>query len=174
MTTSFNQSDGAYALLIQPDGKILVGGDADSETSGGHFNFTLLRYNVDGTLDTTFAQNGIASTSLGEYYGHQLRVLLFQGDKILAAGAVSDGYNRDFALLRYNADGSLDFDFAGDGAITTDLGSTNDTIYALAWQSADKVIAAGGTERTFALARYEMDGKTYRIFLPVIRQDSKE
>lgn len=171
VTASFGQSDGAYALLIQPDDKIVVGGDADSETSSGHFNFTLLRYNSDGIPDTTFAQNGIASTSLGEYFDHKLRVLSLQGNQILAAGGVSDGYNRDFALLRYNADGSLDMDFAGDGAITTDFGSANDTIYALAWQSEAKLIAAGSTDRTFALARYEMASKTYRVFLPSILQN---
>ena len=66
--------------------------------------------------------------------------------------------NFDFALARYNPDGTLDHSFGGDGIVTTDLGTASDGISDVALQPDGKIVAVGSTEQDAALARYNPDG----------------
>jgi hypothetical protein len=72
----------------------------------------------------------------------------------------------DFALARYNADGSLDAIFSGDGKVTTDFAGDEDQARAVAIQTDGKIVAAGGAvvsgTRDFALARYKVCRVTSR------------
>jgi len=64
--------------------------------------------------------------------------------KIVVAGYSNNGSNNDFALVRYNTDGSLDTNFDSDGKVTTDIGGdSNDAAYSVAIQSDGKIVAAG-------------------------------
>ena len=63
--------------------------------------------------------------------------------KIVAAGHAIIGSTADFALVRYNLDGSLDTTFDTDGKVTTAFGSGNDTAFAVALQPDGKIVAAG-------------------------------
>ncbi len=105
-TTEFGGSGGtANGVALQPDGKIVAAGH-------GGAGFALARYNTDGSLDSSFDGDGKQTT---EFAGGAAAAVALQGDgKIVAVGrAVGDGM--DFALSRYNADGSLDSSFDGDG-----------------------------------------------------------
>ncbi len=86
--------------------------------------------------------------------------LAIQSDgKLVAGGYASDSSTIDFALARYNGDGSLDTTFDADGMLTTAFGSGYDYAYALAIQSDSKLVMAGsahnGSNDDFALARYD-------------------
>jgi uncharacterized delta-60 repeat protein len=89
-------NDIAYALIIQGDGKIVVGGDSGSR-------FLLMRYNADGSLDTDFGADGVTTTVIGNF-GCQAYALAIQTDgKYVLAGCYRpSGYNgtRDFVLAR--------------------------------------------------------------------------
>lgn len=153
--STFSNGDAANAVVIQSDGKIVAAGSATP--SGGGSDFALVRYNPDGTLDTSFGTGGKVRTDFAA--GDVIRGLVVQADgRIVAAG--SDG--ADFALARYNADGSLDTSFGTGGKVTTDFGGALDRAWALVLQS-DGALIAGGNAQTatgqhFALARYASNG----------------
>ncbi|MEJ7701193.1 MAG: delta-60 repeat domain-containing protein [Pyrinomonadaceae bacterium] len=130
ITTDFGDfGNYVYAsdVVIQPDGKIVAAGGSrsdDFEDDSGVF--ALARYNADGTLDATFGSGGKVITDFG-YPGYVpgLSGLALQADgKIVAAGTVRP-FNEDFALVRYNTNGTLDTTFGAGGKITTDFGGSD-------------------------------------------------
>ena len=131
-------SDIGYAVAAQSDGKIVVAGSSNG-------NIFVARYLSDGSLDPTFGTNGIVTTDLGgtDYaYG----VAIQSDGKIVVAGQTGT----DFALVRYNTDGSLDTTFGSNGWTTTDFGGT-DCAYGVAMQSDGKIVVAGCSGSSFAL-----------------------
>jgi uncharacterized delta-60 repeat protein len=156
VTTNFtSRFDTAYGVLVQPgDGKIVAAGRVAG--SGGRFG--LARYNPDGSLDATFGGDGKVTTNFTTGFEDAAFDVVLQADgKIVAAGVARD----DFALARYNADGSLDTSFGGDGKVTTDFAGFLDAAFGVAIQPADgKIVAAGMALSVgrLALARYNTDG----------------
>ncbi len=127
----------ANNLAIQSDGKIVVAGTGDSD-------FAVVRYNIDGSLDTSFGEDGIVTTNIGAFpendFGYGLAI---QPDgKIIACGT---GETDLFAFARYNSDGSLDTSFSGDGKATVNvMGSANrNAAYSVAVQPDGKIVAVG-------------------------------
>ncbi|MCP4375674.1 MAG: hypothetical protein GY794_05805, partial [bacterium] len=150
--------DYAQSVTVQSDGKILVAGYSRINNVGGGDDLALVRFNPDGTVDTSFDgdgdNDGIITTDLGSTEDRAYEVTLQDDGKILLAGYG----NNDFALVRYNTDGSLDTTFDDDGIATTDLGTK---AYGVALQSDGSILVAGQTyidSRDFALVRYNADG----------------
>jgi uncharacterized delta-60 repeat protein len=120
-----------------------------------------------GSLDLSFGTNGKVATSLsatGHSYGSASAI---QSDgKILAAGYAYFGNNIDFALTRYNTNGSLDLSFDGDGKVTLDLGDLYDFCYAVAIQSDGKIVLTGSTANftKIAVVRYNTNGSIDSTF----------
>ena len=168
-TNFYGRLDKAYAVAVQTDGKIVVAGDL-LNTATGAGDFALARYNADGSLDATFGGDGRVSTDFGGGAGgddHAYGVVVQADGKIVAAGAAFNGTtNYDFALARYNTDGSLDTSFSGDGKVMTDIPAAagpNQSNYghAVAIQPGGaKIVVAGYTNGgnngsdDFAVARY--------------------
>jgi uncharacterized delta-60 repeat protein len=153
----------AYALVIQTDDKIVVAGEYGDESSS---TFALARYSSEGIIDTTFGTDGGVSTTIGTFAS--VYALALQSDgKIVAAGYTYDGSNNNFALARYNTDGTLDTTFGTDGIVVT-AGSGDDSAKALGIQSDGKIVAAGYTEvggnKCFAVVRYNADGSRDTTF----------
>src|SRR5262245_46259441 len=124
VTTAIGVSSGASALVLQPDGKLVAAGYS-RRSSVSAVMFALARYNPDGSLDTGCGAGGEVTTPFGSS-GDQAFGLTLQADgKLVAAGFHNTGSDNDFALARYNADGSLDTSFSG-GTVTTSFGSGND------------------------------------------------
>ena len=148
----------AAATVRQPDGKIIAVG-ADEGHAGS--NFALARYNADGTLDTSFSGDGKQTTEFGGE--DRATAVALQGDgKIVAVGEGGGSFFLpDFALARYNPNGSLDTSFSGDGKQTTDFGGPDgDGATGVAIQGDGKIVAVGygGTQRDFVVARYDPNG----------------
>ena len=125
----------AQALLIQPDGKLLVAGNAEGPSNS---DFLVLRLNTDGSLDQTFGTNGIARNSIGGFDVANAMVLQPDG-RIVLAGQ-SDG---DFALARYTASGALDSSFGTGGVVKTPVGPSFDIAYGLALMPWGRFVAVG-------------------------------
>lgn len=149
-------SDGANAVVIQPDGKILVAGYSDN---GGQNVFALVRYLGNGALDTAFGAGGKATTVVGSDatgYGAALQ----NDGRILVAGYANNGANDDFALVRYKADGTLDTAFGVAGKAVAAIGAGHDDGSALAVQADGKIVVVGnssnGANPDFALARFQV------------------
>lgn len=163
-------SSEAHAVLAQPDGNVLLVGQA-VDGSSGHWDFVAARYDADGNLDTNFNAGQPADLSTGKIDtpigpgDAQAYAAALQGDGMLiAAGTASNGSNNDFALVRYTSSGIVDTSFGNNGIVTTDLGAHDDVIEAVAVQPDGKIVAAGytcnsGTICDIAVARYTAGGQ---------------
>jgi uncharacterized delta-60 repeat protein len=122
-------------------------------------DFALAGYTANGQPNPAFPPGGFVRTDVAGR-GDGANAVAVQADgKIVAAGfAQTSPINFDFALVRYNADGTLDRSFGGDGIVTTDLGDENDTANGIAIQSDGKIVAVGVSGENVALARYLPNG----------------
>src|SRR5262249_10631524 len=101
----------AESVAVQTDGKILVGGSFFTSKIS---EFALARYKTDGSLDKTFGGSGKVTTAMGK--GCEANAVAIQSDgKIVLAGDVNDAGKSNFALVRYNPDGTLDNSFNSTG-----------------------------------------------------------
>ncbi|MFQ5472358.1 MAG: hypothetical protein ACE5FA_05675, partial [Dehalococcoidia bacterium] len=155
--------DEPFDLLLLPDGKLAMPGK--SFNPAGDFDFTVLRHNPDGSLDTTFDGDGIAITDFLGGHDEALGLALQADGKLIASGLITDPVTglRDFGLARFNSDGSLDPLFGSGGTVTTDFAGGHDFAYKVLVQPDGKIVAAGGAAMPaagldFALARYNSDG----------------
>jgi uncharacterized delta-60 repeat protein len=164
VTTAFGTlGDGAFAVVLQMDGKIVVAGY--TTTGNGPSDFALARYNFDGTLDRTFGSRGKVMTHLSGRA--KARGVVLQPDgKIVLAGEATNGDSdttRHFALARYNTAGTLDASFGSGGIVITGLGSSADEAASgIALQTDGRMVLAGtefnGPSGGFVLARYNSNG----------------
>lgn len=151
-------------MAIQSDGKIVVAGTAGLAPSG--FDFAIARYNADGSLDTSFDGDGKVLTDFSVSGDSASDVAIQSDGKIVVAGVYLNPvpFKNEFALARYNSDGSLDTTFDGDGKATTALGTITDSVNAVAIQSDGKIVLAGSSHDVvteapaFAMARFLTDG----------------
>ncbi len=166
-TTGFDtfSNDRAFAVAIQPDGKIVIAGYNTDEDSDR--DFAVVRYNTDGSLDNSFGTGGIVSTPLADG-GDEVRSVVVQEDgKIVLAGFSFDFTTRVFAIVRYTSNGILDNTFDGDGIVTTSILALDDAAYNMAKQSDGKFILVGYTVNDtydFAIVRYNTDGSLDNTF----------
>jgi uncharacterized delta-60 repeat protein len=150
VTNCDNYREGARALAIQHNGKIVVagfGGIIDGSPDGGS-QFALARYNSNGSLDTSFHQDGKLLTDISgtRAYAHDL-VLQPKDGKIVVAGWSGSSDWSQFALARYNSNGSLDTSFHGNGKLLTDFDSGSmEGARAMAIQADGYIVAAGFSE----------------------------
>ncbi len=157
-TTAFGADDIGRAVALQTDGKIVIAGYTNAS---GNDDFAVLRYNSNGSLDTSFDTDGRVTTAFTSN-DDQARAVLIQPDgKIVAAGYRFGGNLPDFAVARYNSNGSLDTSFSGDGLASKAFGG-DDYAYAAARQSDGKIVLAGCTNASgndnVALTRFNSDG----------------
>jgi uncharacterized delta-60 repeat protein len=163
VVTDFGGGDGARAIVMQPDGKLVVAGFNNTGVNGGNFDFTVARYHGNGLLDTSFGGAGRVTTDFGYHEYGQALVLQANGQVVVAGFRCPDADPCDLVLARYNTDGSLDTGFGTGGRVQTDLGG-DDRAQAIALQADGKVVVAGSSCRDpipscgFALVRYNLDG----------------
>lgn len=159
VTTSFPYNVEARAVAIQSDGKIVVAG------SGNAIN--LVRYNSNGSLDSTFGTGGKVTILKGIGFAYDITIL--SDGKIIAAGYILNDYdNSNFVVARFNSNGSLDNAFGVNGLAETDLGGF-DVAFAIALQSDGKIIVAGERNTDIlagdiALVRYNPTGSLDTTF----------
>jgi uncharacterized delta-60 repeat protein len=150
-------------VTVQPDGKIVVAGTV---TVGTSRLIALARFNTNGSLDNTFDSDGKVTTSLSTNIADVGAIALQPDGKIVigattrtAIDALAD--SKDFALVRYLPNGSLDNTFGTLGKVETDFSNTQDQLIGLALQPDGKIVAVGWSydgSSKFALARYQPNG----------------
>ena len=156
--------DWCNTLAIQADGKILAAGSSDSSPQGDEsFDFAMIRYHSDGTIDHSFGDSGIVTTHIGLKYNIAYSMVIQEDDKIILAGEANDSLFSDFALVRYLSDGSMDSVFGKNGIVRTMLSETDDIAKSVLVQADGKILAAGSAQDGFsnqncALVRYNQDG----------------
>ncbi len=156
----------AFSVALQSDGKIVVSGESASPFPGG-FETMVARYNPNGSLDVSFDGDGIAitprMTNPNASGNTETNSVAIQADgKIVVGGEAWNGSKTVFLALRYNANGSLDTGFDGDGMTTTAIGNGEDFARSVAIQRDGKILLTGvsvnnATER-IGIVRYNTDG----------------
>jgi uncharacterized delta-60 repeat protein len=162
VTTAFGagSSEAVTGIAIQADGRIVAGGYSDSSGSG---DFALARYNGDGTLDTSFGNGGKVTTDFNRGSAEGASAIALRPDgKIVLAGFSNVSGTHNFALARYNSNGTLDTSFGNGGEVTPDFGGSD--LLALALDRKGRIIAIGRSDQAsgntdFALARFESEGR---------------
>ena len=179
VTTEIGNTAVAFAARIQPDGKIILAGKTWSGIQpeekmilAGHaqksydYNFAIARYTCNGVLDSTFGVDGIVNTFFE--YDDEIYALGLQPDgKIVATGITGFGYNYNFAIARYNSDGSLDSSFGTNGKVIEDLGTQFDIPKSILIQNDGKIIISGNVyfgNNYFVLVRYKANGNKDETF----------
>ncbi len=166
--------DTALAVTTQADGKLVVVGRSSAATTGA--DFSLARYNADGSLDITFGTAGRVVTDFAGREDEARAVVVEPDGKIVVAGASAPTgttvhntpAGSEIALARYNADGTLDTTFGQGGRVLTDGGGTG-PVYAansiLVKPDGTVVIAGAGRNQNVqqfvnyaVAARYAIDG----------------
>ncbi|TKB90336.1 MAG: tandem-95 repeat protein [Nitrospira sp.] len=151
-------NDRADSLTIQSDGKVLLLGFGFNGTS---FDVALVRYNSDGSLDTSFNGTGKVLTDFGANSSDMGNEVRMQADgKIVVAGWSDTGGTNDFAIARYNTNGTLDTGFGTGGKVTINLGGS-DLAEGLTIQADGKILVtgtAGINGGDVGLLRLNMDG----------------
>lgn len=161
--TSFG--DGPYCLStvvsVQEDAKVVIAGwEQDLITKA---NFALVRYNTDGSLDNSFGSGGKVKTDFSNNDDFGNDMLIQPDGKIIVAGFTQNNSQTDFAIARYNIDGTLDNSFGVNGRVITDLGE-NEIAHSIALLSDGKIILGGAisngiySESKFVLVSYNPDG----------------
>jgi uncharacterized delta-60 repeat protein len=158
------REDWASAVVIQPDGKIVVAGVAGY---GKGARIGVARYRANGKLDTTFGGDGKVTTNLTKSIDYAYDMALQPDGKIVATGEAGFGSrNPKIGVVRYNADGTLDTFFGGgDGKVLTDVTGREDWGDGIAVQADGKIVVGGGCGYSNTLkkgvvcaVRYNADG----------------
>ncbi|MFN0141133.1 MAG: FG-GAP-like repeat-containing protein [Pyrinomonadaceae bacterium] len=136
-TSLSSGTDRAYAVARQPDGKIVAAG-----IRNGGANMAIVRYNPDGSLDSSFDGDGVVTIFSGNF-NNEARAIAIQPDgKIVLAGTSVNGGNSLFTVVRLNSNGTLDTFFDGDGIFTESPGVAG-LPNAIAIQNDGKIVTAG-------------------------------
>lgn len=168
--TTFGSNNGAaaYAVMIQPDGKIVVAG---SGTDANNLKvFAVARFTNAGLLDTTFGTNGKATATFFVPSNFGFAAALQPDGKIVVAGYTGETNTpSDMAIVRFTSTGALDSSFGTSGKARFDFNNTSiDVAYALALQADGKIVIAGYSETAgndvFALIRVTSTGQLDATF----------
>lgn len=151
-------ADQASAVLVLPDGKIVVAGTIGQ---GNLYDLFVARFLADGNLDTSFGTGGKAVADLGSSFDYANAAALQPDGKIVVAGFKAVGFGLDFGMARFQADGTLDAGFGTGGVVTTHIFEENQ-VTAVDIQPDGKIVVAGfasiAAKGDYAVARYLPDG----------------
>jgi uncharacterized delta-60 repeat protein len=150
-------ADTGWGVAIQDNGRIVVAGYSYNGTDN---DIVVLRYNSDGSLDTGFGTNGIATYDNGSD-DLSYAVAVQNDGRIVVTGCSENGTDEDLVVLRYNSDGALDTGFGSVGVATYDNGN-NDCGIAVAVQDDGRAVVTGrrgnGTDYDLVVLRYNRNG----------------
>jgi uncharacterized delta-60 repeat protein len=156
-----NDHDVAYAVSLQDDGKIVVSG---SEYNGVNKDALIMRFNHDGTRDSTFGINGVFLFNSEANSDDYANLVTIQPDgKILVVGATDNGINHDILLLRLHTNGTLDETFGlGGVVIYNNPADEYDYAWGIALSSDGKIIISGTSNdrlnNNVVVIRFNQDG----------------
>lgn len=151
--------DGAKAVKIQSDGKIVVAGASYSNAA---YDFMVARYNSDGSPDLNFGTGGVTVTQL-RIYDDIIRSMVIQSDgKIVVCGTSFDGLNADMALARYKTNGSIDSTFGVNGIVLNATPGIDEYVFGMDLQNDGKLVVTGryfsSSDFQVLVARFDSNG----------------
>jgi len=157
VTTDFGRTDPdrAFDMAIQPNGRIVLVGQADLAS----VDAAIARYRPTGAPDRTFAGDGRRADDLLGGFDRAEAVALQDDGKIVTVGFAFDGKDDRSAILRFKEGGKLDATFAGDGVRVLDLApKADDAFSAVAIQPDARIVAVGSSHGDVIVARFRASG----------------
>jgi uncharacterized delta-60 repeat protein len=168
-TGNFGGNDTAYDVAFQSNDKIVVVGTTCNASN--MCNVAIARLNANGSADSTFSGDGRVVTDFAKADNSARAITIQPDNKIVLAGTVFNGTDDDFAIYRYNSNGSLDTTFSGDGRVRFGFGSGRaESASAMDIQDSDgKIVVVGSSSSSangydFALARLNPGGSLDATF----------
>ena len=159
----------ATAVIQQADGKLVLAGWGRLNGSDNE-DFIVMRIAEDGTRDSTFGTDGVASAELTSLNDYAYALVQQTDGKLVLAGEAGRGIGPgNTALARFNADGTLDSTFGSGGTAIVSFGSDTNSWAADVEQQLDgKLVIAGttnsgGSERLL-FARFNTDASLDTTF----------
>ncbi len=164
----FEKDDYVRDLVLQPDGKILIGGFTLTSFNPTNFDFIVVRLNPDGTFDNSFSDDGTASYDFFGRIDVNNSMLVQEDGKILLAGQTQTE-EEDFisTVARINPDGTRDETFGANGQIFNNFfvgnTSTSESATSILFQPDNKIVLGGiarddsGDNSDFTILRYLPD-----------------
>jgi uncharacterized delta-60 repeat protein len=158
--------DRGESLIQQADGKLVLGGYSMNET--GNWKFSLLRLNINGSLDTTFDSDGKLIVPVGSGHDNGMSLIQQIDGKLVLGGYSFNGSNEDYSLIRMNTNGSPDSSFGSGGKLIVPVGSGDAYGKSLIQQADGKLVLGGdcynGSNYDFSLIRLNTDGSLDSTF----------
>jgi uncharacterized delta-60 repeat protein len=146
ITNLSNKLDKITSIIIQNDGKILASGTTSDDLN--YSDFSIVRYNSNGTLDTSFGNNGITITSIRTWdFGYAM--VLQDDNTIVISGSTSNEFNPvfgpdyDFLVIKYDKYGVLDSTFGNGGSVIIGTAEANEKALSVNVLSDGKIVIAG-------------------------------
>ncbi len=161
--TSTTITNYGYSVCQQSNGKIIVAGCI---YNGNYIQFSVIRYNTNGSVDSTFGSGGIITTSFTGYDAVGYSAVIQSDDKIIVAGETFTTVSYvEFALARYTSNGTLDNSFGTGGKVITNISNGAEMGYSVLLQNDNKIAVAGFTDNNstdwdFAIARFNNNSVT--------------
>ncbi len=142
ITNPSGSNDYAPSMALQSDGKIILGGSGIFDTK---YDFCMVRYNTNGSIDSSFDFDGKVITSMGIGLCQGTSLLLLPDGKIVFAGKANDGNRQLIAVAKYNSDGTLDHSFHQTGKFTTYIPGIQEYIWISVIREPDSKLIISGT-----------------------------
>jgi uncharacterized delta-60 repeat protein len=146
------------AIVLQPDGKIVIAGYSAFDSQYTVMDFMVIRLNQNGAPDTSFGLNGMVLVDFAGGADGATALALAPDGKIVVAGNVWNGVRYDWGVMRLTTTGQPDPTFGNGGKLTLGLGVDNG-LQALALQADGKILLAGQMNKNFAVARLQLNGQ---------------
>ena len=161
VTSDIAAVDIAKNITLQVDGKILVVGSSSSSYDIASV-FVVVRYNTDGSLDSSFGGSGKVTTHIGSSFNESpIGVVQLSDGKILVGGSSPDG----FLLARYQSNGSLDLTFGSNGKVIKRLSQFVDaTDMTVLTDGAIALVGSNRYDNDFFVARFNANGSSDSTF----------
>lgn len=150
-------SDKDRIVTLQTDGKIIV---LEGNSNVIPSDFALVRYNSDGSIDTSFGSNGIVTTDALSNPDNVGGITLQSDGKILLAGSSFNDNSFNFNLVRYHSDGNLDTSFGSNGIVTV---GGSDQVYDIAFGADGSIVAVGDINNQLVVVTYNSSEETFSI-----------
>lgn len=159
-TNIAGRTDLAFAAALQNDGKILVAGRV-ADGGGDDPDVGIVRYNSDGSPDSSFGALGILRRNLTGNWDEVSDMVIQPDGRIVVAVQGVVGANFDYMVARFETGGSLDQSFGNQGVASTGFGAQNDFAKSIALQSNGMILIAGNVtliSQDFGVARFDTHG----------------
>ncbi len=161
----FQYSSIVRKVIIQPDGKILTAGS--TYLNGLDSEILVMRHNPNGSLDPSFGINGVVLTNYGIGFDEANSIAIQADGRIVVAGrTTANGLDSSFAIVRYEANGSLDPSFGNGGKVLSNFTASHDSAATILVQPDGKLVVIGSlaNDSDSAILRYNANGSIDTAF----------